>query len=122
MASMQTCTTCNQKYENGFIGMVGQAILPEASKRPGEPGPVPVNSSTRDERRHPQPPAHNRPDVPLSLLCKRTQEEGKHHLKLFQNHFPDHCSLFHQFMCFAHIRSGKQHEHSRADLVLLEAV
>ncbi len=29
--------------------MVGQAILPDASKRPVEPGPVPVNSSTRDE-------------------------------------------------------------------------
>src|SRR2546427_8589164 len=28
MASMQTCTTCKQKYETGFIGMVGQAILP----------------------------------------------------------------------------------------------
>src|SRR5207302_4367812 len=49
MASMRTCTTCNQKYEIGFIGMVGQAILPDAGKCPGEPGPAPVNSSARDE-------------------------------------------------------------------------
>src|SRR2546428_394930 len=33
MASMRTCTTCKQKYEIGFIGMVGQAILPSATGR-----------------------------------------------------------------------------------------
>ena len=27
---MRTCTTCKQKYETGFIGMVGQAILPDS--------------------------------------------------------------------------------------------
>src|SRR6266566_2249079 len=30
MASIRTCTTCKQKYETGFIGMVGQAILPDS--------------------------------------------------------------------------------------------
>jgi hypothetical protein len=29
MAFMRTCTTCNQKYETGFIEMVGQAIFPD---------------------------------------------------------------------------------------------
>src|SRR5713101_5899047 len=33
MASMRTCTTCNQKYETGFIGMVGVPTMQHAKSR-----------------------------------------------------------------------------------------